>query len=124
MTDTRKPFNLDLAKSGAPIETRDGRKVRFIAHVPEATLDTHRVVAVAQGIICLFGYDGRSKEGGSDGRDLFMSPTERTVWVNLYRDAHGSIHTDAITFIDECAARSHDSGWGGRIGTFPITYKE
>ena len=31
-----KPFDLEAAKAGAPIVTRDGRPAKFIAHVAEA----------------------------------------------------------------------------------------
>lgn len=31
-----KPFNLEAAKRGEPIITRDGRKAKFVAYVPEA----------------------------------------------------------------------------------------
>ena len=31
-----KPFDLEAAKAGAPIVTRDGRSAKFIAHVAEA----------------------------------------------------------------------------------------
>lgn len=45
-----KEFNLEEAKAGAPIQTRDGRPAKFIAHVPEA-VDDCKIVVLIEGII-------------------------------------------------------------------------
>ena len=41
-----KPFDLEAAKRGEPIQCRDGRPVKFIGHVPEAH-DHNRIVFFA-----------------------------------------------------------------------------
>ena len=80
-----KPFNLQAAIAGEPIVTRDGRKARFIAHIPEAE-SAYRVIAYVEG-------ETRSDEWHDNGEflkgevcddDLFMEVNTRTVYVNFY----------------------------------------
>lgn len=81
-----EPFDLARAKAGEPIVTRDGRKVRFLAHAPELE-DLNRVVVAIEG--------DRSAESFYENgcyifdedwaNDLFMAPKpKRTVWVNVW----------------------------------------
>lgn len=82
-----KPFDLEAAKRGEPIQTRDGRKARFIAHVPECH-QLHRVLALVDGetFVQAFTEAGRYAKRDDSAEDLFMAPKKRTVWVNLYYD--------------------------------------
>lgn len=88
-----KPFNLEAAKRGEPITTRDGRSVRFLAHVPEVREDC-RVVVFIDASTCVTSYseDGRYNypDPAVRGCDLVMAP--RVVWVNLYRNGVASWH--------------------------------
>ena len=43
-----KPFNLEAAKAGAPLVTRDGRPAKFIAHVAEAHPSQRLLVPLVQ----------------------------------------------------------------------------
>ena len=80
-----KPFDLEAAKAGAPIVTRDGRPAKFIAHVAEAH-PGQRLLVLVGGAVCKSFEDGRhlSISGGDSEYDLFLAPTKRTVWVNVY----------------------------------------
>ena len=83
-----KPFDLEAAKAGKPVCTRDGRKARIICFDAKGK----------QPIIALFereksdeviiqtynddgSYYGLEKE---DNRDLMMLPEKKEGWVNLY----------------------------------------
>lgn len=84
-TKTRKPFDLEAAKAGKLIVTRDGREVRFVAHVPEA-IQSACIIAMINGLSLpeRFSSDG-CIEGNARTMDLFMAPPpKKTVWVNLY----------------------------------------
>lgn len=48
-----KPFNLEAAKNGAPIITRNGRPAKFVGHFPENAED-QRVAFVCEGWIPLY----------------------------------------------------------------------
>ncbi|KVQ85528.1 hypothetical protein WK07_04320 [Burkholderia multivorans] len=78
-----KPFDLEAAKRGEPLVTRDGRKVQEFHYF--ATRDDWRVCAVIHGDMICCGDDGRfSLYGRDDPSDLFMAPRKRTVYVNVY----------------------------------------
>ena len=88
-----KAFNLEEAKAGKPICTRDGVVVEFIAHVPGAVYNNRVIVLHQQsGMLLTTTEEGHYYVNTSkDGRDLFMQSTKRTVWVNLYKDGTCSI---------------------------------
>lgn len=116
-----KPFDLEAAKRGEPIITRDGRPVKFIAHVPEARA-AHRVVIVDVAA----GYIGIRHENGMWGEsprkdDLFMAPRKRTVWVNLYKGHNAVWHNS-----EESADVIAEDGISHRIGlrAYPIEIEE
>lgn len=68
-----KPFDLEAAERGDPIQAEDGRKLEFVAYVPEARPE-YRVVVLCptSGVVVAV------REGV-----IFMAPERRTVWVNL-----------------------------------------
>ncbi len=76
-----KPFDLEAAKAGAPLVTRDGRPAKFIAHVAEAQPSQRLLVLIDGGVYAKFE---SGKYLNSPAHDLFMAPVKRTVWVNLY----------------------------------------
>lgn len=84
-----KPFNLKEAIEGKPLVNRQGKPVKFIAYVPEA-VDCYRLIVLDcnNQIVCY--YDDGSYIGTKEHfMDVFMAPTKRTVWVNLYSVTSG-----------------------------------
>jgi hypothetical protein len=80
-----KPFDLAAAQRGNPLVTRDGRKARFIAYVPECE-PSRRIYAFVDGADRVFDFteNGRRiRHDSTDRADLFMAPVKRTFWVNL-----------------------------------------
>lgn len=83
-----EPFDLDKAKAGEPLVTRDGRKATFVGHAPTAGEDC-RVYALIDGDeqAEAFRDDGLYWGAGALDADLFMAPKPaRVVFVNLYRN--------------------------------------
>lgn len=80
-----KPFNLEEAKAGKPLVTRDERKAQFIAHVPECS-DTSRVIVLLDGYSSVSSYseNGVFITGMNNDEDLFMASEKRTGWINIY----------------------------------------
>ena len=114
-----KPFNLEAAKAGAPLVTRDGRPAKFIAHVGEAQPSQRLVVLIDGGVYTKFESGGYSKNPAHvSSYDLFMAPVKRTVWVNLYTQ-HAAIWHDT-------EKEANDSTRGNRLGgrTWPIEIEE
>ena len=88
-----KPFNLDAAKQGKPVCTRDGRKARIICFDRICGDDYYKIVA------CVTAFDGDFEEVlfyGIDGyivdsqnpkdEDLMMLPEKKEGWVNVYKE--------------------------------------
>ena len=77
-------FDLQKAIAGEPIQTRDGRKARFIAHVPEAS---RPVVVYVDGysLVSSLHENGAFLRGAEDSSDLVMAPRKRQLWVRAYR---------------------------------------
>lgn len=70
-----RPFNIEHAKAGAPIETRHGKKAYFVAHAPEAASHSRIIVRFASGEIGTRRESGKHYEGGEQvPGDLVMAP--------------------------------------------------
>lgn len=80
-----KPFDLEAAKAGAPIITRNGSEAKFVAHVPEADHAQRVVILVGKSIHC-YPENGIYFMSEETQFDLVMKPQKRTVWVNIVRN--------------------------------------
>jgi hypothetical protein len=93
-----KPFNLELALSGAKVVTRDGRTVSEL-HLFETLGETFPLVGIMNGEILRFKKDGTFMPPYQmDERDLFMAPIESTVFILIVKSgvgltAHGPYDT-------------------------------
>ncbi len=110
-----KPFDLEAAKRGEPIQARDGRKARFIAHLPECS-PSARVVALVDGQMYALHFSecGRRSASATTHVDLFMAPKKRTVWVNFYGNWKAEVFPTEKDAIDD-AKRSERA-----VKTYPI----
>lgn len=81
-----KPFDLEAAKRGEPICTRDGRDVLWFAYCEKAkAYPVVAFVAERRGLL-LFSSNGELVEGNKSENDLFMKSRKRTVYVNVWRE--------------------------------------
>jgi hypothetical protein len=99
-----KPFNLEAAKAGKPIQQRNGVMVRYIAHVPDAQIHS-RVVVMSENhkLVSHRQEDGKYNSAGLVGDfDLFMAPTKKTYWANVYR-------SNGFTFITNLYSEAIDA---------------
>jgi hypothetical protein len=106
MMKALKPFNLQAALNGAPVVTRDGRKVLEIHHFTECFGTDHPVRAVVEGIegIDSFTVCGRYVDRMHDrDYDLFMAPVKKTFYVNFYQSTNASYHATELS-ARECAS--------------------
>lgn len=86
-----KPFDLEAAKAGKPVCTRDGRKVRIICFDAKRK-NGKRIIALVPskdfiGFEDLIDYPDNGNYGGgheNDG-DLMMLPEKHEGWVNVYK---------------------------------------
>jgi hypothetical protein len=86
-----KPFNLEEAKAGKPVCTRDGRPVRIVdfnvksKKYPILALIDNGGTEIPQ----TYKKDGKWSMKEEDGHDLFMKETEKHGWVNIIKNSSG-----------------------------------
>lgn len=85
-----KPFDLEAAKAGKPVCTRDGRKARIICFDAKRK-DGKNIMALIPskeypGFEDLVAYpnNGNYHGGHENDGDLMMLPEEKEGWVNIY----------------------------------------
>ena len=84
-----KPFDLETAKAGKPVCTRDGRKARIICFDMNS-FNNHIIVALIteeNETESIYSYtsDGKWKETKTEN-DLMMLPEKKEEWINIYED--------------------------------------
>lgn len=83
-----KEFNLEAAKNGAPVQTREGNPARIICWDMES--DEKYIVALMKidnnESIVLYGQKGNYVKGRESVLDLVMAPVKHEGWVNVYKD--------------------------------------
>lgn len=124
-----RPFNLEEAKAGKPVCTRDGRNVRIICFDRRATL--FPIIALvenkANGAETLLMYTNSGtvyiNERLTTDNDLFMKPEKKEGWINVhfgdYRGYFGS-----NIFDTEESARTAALGWSDYKATTKIEWEE
>ena len=88
-----KPFNLEEAKAGNPVCTRDGRKARIICFDRN---DLYPIVALIEcedgkEIIGAYSKEGQTEIYEIKGTDLMMLPEKKEGWVNIDKGGSGKI---------------------------------
>lgn len=79
-----KPFNLEQALAGKPVMTREGRKVVHIFYAEEACENSQVICVFETGVVFLYYKDGTYTAYASSLNDLFMAPTKKEGWINVY----------------------------------------
>ena len=87
-----KPFDLEAAKAGKPVCTRDGRKARIICFDAKCNKP---IVALIYNCNkeTVFQYleSGRFFVDQIDKYDLMMLPQKKEGWVNIYKDFEDTV---------------------------------
>lgn len=126
-----EPFNLEAAKSGKPVCTRDGRKVRIICFDAKRR-DKKNIIALVPnkdrpGFEDLISYpdNGNYYGGHENDGDLMMSPESperREGWVNVYK---GSVCISVYPRIYKSREEAvSDNTTVNRIDTVKIYWEE
>ena len=126
-----KPFDIQKAKEGKLVCTRDGRKVRIICF---DRIDAKPILALVpstdgKGEV-VFDYFTSGKRIASpleSDLDLMMLPEKKEGWVNVYRDCDGANITenDNIYSSEEAAiASAQVVNKNGYVATAKITWEE
>ncbi len=89
-----KPFNLEEAKAGKPVCTRDGKPVRIVCF-DYKEINYSLVGLISYGdeeSVSTFTEDGRWRFDQSlpHANDLFMAPVKHEGWINIYPNGNCS----------------------------------
>ena len=114
-----KPFDIQKAREGKPVYTRDGRKARIICF----DLKGSRFPIIAAIETCdkkyesleSYNSDGKRSFGDDDEDDLMMLPEKKEGWVNVYKDSVYDSEDGALM----CRSESENL-----IGTIKIEWEE
>ena len=97
-----KPFDLEKAKAGNPVRTRDGRKARIIAFdrrlfYKNVSYPILALVERSDGEDDVCGYNEKGKvliEDGAEYKDdLMMLPEKKEGWINIIIKSNGDSYT-------------------------------
>lgn len=81
-----KPFDLEAAKRGERVVTRDGKEFTFGVHNPDAS-PSNRVIGWLDGLVTTYRDDGCYWNSGTEcPHDLFMAPKKTVLFVVLCKD--------------------------------------
>ena len=96
-----KPFDIQKAREGKPVCTRDGRKARIICF--DRRGDKFPIVALLDGcneehseVAETFTNEGLYEIGEKSSNDLMMLPEKKEGWVNVYKERIYSTKEEAI----------------------------
>ena len=97
-----KSLDLNAAKSGKPVCTRDGRKARIICFDLQSIENTPIVAAVQvtdkQEVIANYYENGRQFVDGISELDLMMLPKKKERWMNVYCNKKGEYWSEQVLF--------------------------
>lgn len=113
-----KEFDLEAAKAGKPVCTRDGRKARIICFDANIMPGNKNILALIRKdtgseYVEYYTSNGKFSDSKDDINDLMMLPEKKSVWVNIdkgdsgkitisspYSTKEEAIHNDNETTID------------------------
>ena len=83
-----KPFDIQKAREGKPVCTRDGRKARIICF--DRDWDMHIVALVSDPLgesVHYYLSNGKVDFDKQNDEDLMMYPEKKEGWMNVYKDS-------------------------------------
>ena len=115
-----KPFDLQKAKQGTPVCTRDGRKARIICF--DAKGDKPIIALVEMGTAETpnnYPIDGKAVSAKEASCDLMMLPEKKEGWVNVYKG--GLLDTKSYPTKKEAFDKACPEGY---VDTIKINWSE
>ena len=126
-----KPFDIDKAKAGNPVCTRDLRPARIICYDQRDGLGNEYLtvlVSDADGYEMAYTYRKDGTFGVDDNRrnfDLMLVSSEHTAWINIYKyQGKSFFESGRCTYESEEEAKrhAHDGFQCTYIDTVKITW--
>ncbi len=121
-----KPFNLERALAGDPVVTRNGRVVCNLRE--NGKTNEYPLTGNMQRGIDSWTINGNFYSGAErieTDNDLFMAPTKKSGWMNIYSKMNCDVHLVARTGdIHESKERADRSGDSSRIACIYVEWEE
>lgn len=121
-----KPFNLEEAKAGKPVCTRDGKFARIICFDVKTITDKYPILVLisVNGDESCFSYTKDGKYASNDHEtnyDLMMASEKHEGWVNIYK--HGNTR-DVGALYDTLEKAKESKDKANYITTIKIEWEE
>ena len=117
-----KPFDLEAAKAGKPVCTRDGRKARIICFDAKCNKPIVALIYDCnKETVLQYLENGRFFVDQIDKYDLMMFPQKKEGWINIYKDFEDTVCCAYLTKEDALKNRSIEDGY---ITTIKIEWEE
>ena len=125
-----KEFNIQKAREGYPVCTRDGRKTRILTF--DRQCNTPIVALVDNSdeyddpfeVVCSYHEDGKYELQGAHPNDLMMAPVKHEGYVNIYQFTAGHYSTGQSVYKNEEDAVHSGKGVAAYIATAKIEWEE
>lgn len=125
-----KPFDIQKAREGKPVCTRDGCKARIICF--DSTLKNYPLVVLVDGKAGEYPYTYTAKgkfdeDGKNSDFDLMMLPEKKSGWINIYTNTavKNSRHCGSNIYASKEEALNNISPFLGHyINTNKIEWEE
>ena len=125
-TSNFKPFDWEKAVAGEPVVDRAGRPVTQITRFNGVKGGRCVAGVNGDGNLSIYHHDDGRFLGDKEDcvLDLFMAPTEKTVWVNHYRELLRPSKFVSLTYTSEQDAADATSVRHHFIGRSTFTFTE
>ena len=119
-----KPFNLEEAKAGKPVVTRDGRPVSILTFDKKGDYCIVTLINYCRSDdVVVYRENGKASADFDSEYDLFMKAEKKEGWINIYAPCRTSCPTtDAIIYETEEKARSCSGNTS--IATVKVEWEE
>ena len=119
-----KPFDIQKAREGKPVCTRDGRKARIICFDRDWDMSIVALVSDPLGeSVHYYLSNGKIDFYKQNDEDLMMLPEKKEGWVNVYKGIDGiTFSKHPYTSKDEAIKKS--GILFGRIDTIKVSWEE
>lgn len=123
-----KPFNLELAKQGHPVCTRDGRPARIVCFDRRGIKydKPYPILALVDGEEqeeAIAYYEDGSSAFGAQKDDLFMLGEKKTGWINIYTGPDGDFIPSSTIYDNEHESEEAAFGMSSHVDTIQIEFE-
>lgn len=126
----KKEFDLELAKSGFPVKTRNGEKVRILCFNMIASTPIVALVKIRDTLEKVYQYYNNGRCYNSNGcikNDLVMDDVKHEGWINIHYDIENPFYSGIFKTKEEAERfyQQHDSDIDKtKIRTIKVEWEE